>query len=73
MRDRTADLFRAREALSQLSYSPLTGLLCAALRCNRRSVSHILVRMLPPSLLMRLNQHTKSCVTLPNSNRRLAG
>ena len=24
MRDRTADLFRAREALSQLSYSPIT-------------------------------------------------
>ena len=23
MRDRTADLFRAREALSQLSYSPI--------------------------------------------------
>ena len=25
MRDRTADLFRAREALSQLSYSPISG------------------------------------------------
>ena len=41
MRDRTADLFRAREALSQLSYSPLTCLFCAALRCHRRSVSHM--------------------------------
>ena len=41
MRDRTADLFRAREALSQLSYSPVTGLFAAALRCHRRSVSHI--------------------------------
>lgn len=26
MRDRTADLLRARQALSQLSYSPITGL-----------------------------------------------
>jgi hypothetical protein len=26
MRDRTADLLRARQALSQLSYSPSTGL-----------------------------------------------
>ena len=26
MRDRTADLLRARQALSQLSYSPNTGL-----------------------------------------------
>ena len=26
MRDRTADLLRARQALSQLSYSPITGI-----------------------------------------------
>jgi hypothetical protein len=41
MRDRTADLLRARQALSQLSYSPVTGLFCAAFRCTRPSVGHI--------------------------------
>src|SRR5690606_5764319 len=41
-RDRTADLLRARQALSQLSYGPfLTGLLCCLLRCACHSFSHI--------------------------------
>ena len=37
MRDRTADLLRAKQALSQLSYSPLTCLFCVMLRCTLRS------------------------------------
>src|SRR5690606_37161600 len=41
-RDRTADLLRARHALSQLSYGPfLTGLFCCLLRCACHSFSHI--------------------------------
>ena len=37
-RDRTADLLRARQALSQLSYGPLTCLFFAWPRCSLRSV-----------------------------------
>src|SRR5690606_36045514 len=41
-RGRTADLLRARQALSQLSYGPfLTGLFCCLLRCACYSFSHI--------------------------------
>ena len=42
MRDRTADLLRARQALSQLSYGPiLTVLFCLYLRQPSHSLSHI--------------------------------
>ena len=40
-RDRTADLLRARQALSQLSYGPLTSLFSVWLRCAVRSVGHV--------------------------------
>ena len=40
MRDRTADLLRARQALSQLSYSPITCLFYVTLRCTPLSVGH---------------------------------
>ena len=44
MRDRTADPLRARQVLSQLSYSPLfTCLFNVMLRCTRLSFSHILL------------------------------
>ena len=47
-RDRTADLLRARQALSQLSYGPLTGLFSVWLRWFVRSGGHVLyVRSLP--------------------------
>ena len=39
MRDRTADLFRAREALSQLSYSP-NGLVAEAFQIEARHAKH---------------------------------
>src|SRR5690606_38339534 len=40
--ERTADLLRARQALSQLSSGPfLTGLFCCLLRCACHSFSHI--------------------------------
>ena len=39
MRDRTADLFRAREALSQLSYSP-KGLVAEAFQIEARHAKH---------------------------------
>ena len=42
MRDRTADLLRAKQALSQLSYSPsITGLFVPLLRCTCRSLSRV--------------------------------
>jgi hypothetical protein len=42
--DRTPDLLRARQALSQLSYGPrVTGLVLARLRCARLSFSHLLL------------------------------
>ena len=48
-RDRTADPLRARQVLSQLSYSPMfTGLFYAMRRCTCHSFSHIL--MYAPSL-----------------------
>jgi hypothetical protein len=40
-RDRTADLLRARQALSQLSYGPLTCLFFRRRRCELRSVGHV--------------------------------
>ena len=39
MRDRTADLFRAREALSQLSYSP-NSLVAEAFQIEARHAKH---------------------------------
>jgi hypothetical protein len=39
-RDRTADLLRARQALSQLSYGPLACLFFVWRRCSLRSVGH---------------------------------
>ena len=43
MRDRTADLLRAKQALSQLSYSPVACLFTFLLRCRFRSLNHILM------------------------------
>ncbi len=63
-RDRTADLLRARQALSQLSYGPLTCLFFGRPRCSLRSVSHVFVYTLPPSLSLRLASQKKSCVSL---------
>ena len=40
-RDRTADLLRARQALSQLSYGPLTCLFFRRPRCKSRSLGHV--------------------------------
>jgi hypothetical protein len=41
-RDRTADLLRARQALSQLSYGPaFTGLFRVVRRCTCRLLGHI--------------------------------
>ena len=40
-RDRTADLLRARQALSQLSYSPSAWSFAAALRCILRRGGHV--------------------------------
>lgn len=51
MRDRTADLLRARQALSQLSYSPITCLFRRLLRCVGHSLSHIPQGMLLRSFL----------------------
>ena len=42
MRDRTADLLRARQALSQLSYSPVNILLTDILFFNRGKAARIL-------------------------------
>ncbi len=61
-RDRTADLLRAKQALSQLSYGPLTGLFPVWPRWFVRSVGHVPVRTLPPSLSNRLASQEKSCV-----------
>ncbi len=63
-RDRTADLLRARQALSQLSYGPhdLSFFRLAALRCSfSRSCT---VCTLPPSLSSRLADEKKSCVSV---------
>ncbi len=35
MRDRTADLLRARQALSQLSYNPIVNYLCTLIRSGK--------------------------------------
>ncbi len=49
-RDRTADLLNANQALSQLSYGPLTGLFSVWPRWLARSGGHVLdVRSLPRS------------------------
>ena len=42
MRDRTADLLRAKQALSQLSYGPVTCLFLAWPCCSPQSVGHVL-------------------------------
>ena len=63
MRDRTADLLRAKQALSQLSYSPsITGLFAPLLRCTCRSLSCVPdVRAFACSGV-RLVEPQKSCV-----------
>ena len=63
MRDRTADLLRAKQALSQLSYSPsITGLFAPLLRCTCRSLSCVPdVRTFARSGV-RLVETQKSCV-----------
>ena len=62
-RDRTDDLLRARQALSQLSYGPVTCLFRSRLRwLLARSVMYIRVHSLP-SLAIRLASNKKSCVT----------
>lgn len=43
MRDRTADLLRARQVLSQLSYSPILLVFFFMLHCACLSFSHILM------------------------------
>ena len=63
-RDRTADLLRARQALSQLSYGPLTCLFFVWRRCRLRSGGHVFVHTLPSSLNLRLASQKKSCASL---------
>ena len=63
-RDRTADLLRARQALSQLSYGPLTCLFSVWPRCDVLSVGHVPVCTLPPSFTSRLASRKKSCVSV---------
>ena len=46
-RDRTADLLRAKQALSQLSYGPSARYFFLWPRCVFRALGHILVCMLP--------------------------
>ncbi len=66
-RDRTADLLRAKQALSQLSYGPLTCLFRAWCRWLLAHFGHLHTRKLPRSLAVRLTSHEKSCVRLPPS------
>ncbi len=65
-RDRTADLLRARQALSQLSYGPFfAGLFCAMLRCPCRSLGHAhkyAPSLAPAGALLRAK---KSCAKKP--------
>ena len=62
-RDRTADLLRAKQALSQLSYGPVASLFSAWRRYAFRSVGHVPVCTLPPSLKARLASRKKFCAT----------
>ncbi len=67
-RDRTDDLLRARQALSQLSYGPLTCLFRQLLcRLFARCV-HLPVCKLPCSLTSLLVLDEKSCVISPSVN-----
>ena len=61
-RDRTADLLRARQALSQLSYGPLTCLFSVWLCCVFCSVGHVFVHTLPSLQKPRRANRKKSCV-----------
>ena len=61
-RDRTADLLRARQALSQLSYGPVTCLFRRLLRWLFARGGYVPVRTLPCSLTSRLASSEKSCV-----------
>ena len=63
-RVRTDDLLRARQALSQLSYGPLTCLFFVWRRCSLRSVGHASIHSLSPSLSLRLASQKKSCASL---------
>ena len=46
MRDRTADLFRAREALSQLSYSPVTCFFALLAHANNTKKTRALLAII---------------------------
>ena len=62
-RDRTADLLRARQALSQLSYGPVT---CLFFAWRRWLFAHLVMYQLVHSrrsLTSRLASQKKSCVT----------
>ena len=61
-RDRTADLLRARQALSQLSYGPLTGLFLVWLCWLFAHFGHLPVCKLPCLLTSRLASRKKFCV-----------
>ena len=66
-RDRTADLLRARQALSQLSYGPSRLSFFRLALLFARSVGHVPVSTLPPSLASRRAKQKKSCAsTLPS-------
>ena len=60
-RDRTADLLRAKQALSQLSYGPFASSFVAWLCCVPRSVGHVHFCTLSPLLEPRLASHQKPC------------
>src|SRR5690554_8138099 len=57
-RDQTADLLRARQALSQLSYGPSTCYFTFMLRCFLHSLGHIL----------QYGSHTSVCSLAPSEN-----
>ena len=61
-RDRTDDLLRARQALSQLSYGPLTCLLRVWRYWLLSHFVHVPMWTLPRSFAVRLASHKKSCV-----------
>ena len=63
-RDRTADLLRARQALSQLSYGPFASSFSAWLCCDVRSVACVFVYTLAPSLTPRLASHKNICANV---------
>ena len=58
-RDRTDDLLRARQALSQLSYGPLTSLFFTLLRWLFARCSHVPISTLPCSQTIRLASRKK--------------